>query len=301
MKVFVTGGTGFIGSGVVAELIAGGHAVLGLARSERSAQKLKDAGAIPVLGSLTDLSSLQKYATEADGVVHLAYDPNMSHFFKASKVDRRAITAISEAIKGTNKPFIITSGLSGIFGENQKGSEQETPQVNFITRTRLRAEELLFTYTAQGVGTMVIRMPPVVHGEGDRAFTSFFIQYARKNKHVYYIGDGANIWPAVHRFDAAHLYKLALENGKAGSVYHAAAEGVPVKQIATAVSNKLDLPLSSVNGLRALTKLSWFSMTVSLNTPANSNWTQKELGWKAVQPDLISELNQDFYYSNQLS
>ncbi|MDG0795176.1 SDR family oxidoreductase [Cohnella ginsengisoli] len=275
MKVFVTGGTGFIGSGVVAELIAGGHEVMGLARSDHSAQKLLDAGATPVSGSLTDLSSLQRHAAEADAVIHLAYDPNMRNFFKAAKADRQAIHTIAEAIKGTNKPFIITSGFTGIFGKSQKGSEQETPQLNFITRTRWRAEELLFTYTAQGIRTMVIRMPPVVHGEGDRAFTSFFIEYARKNQHVYYIGDGSNIWPAVHRFDAAHLYRLALEKGKSGSVYHAAAEGVPVKQIATTVSKKLNLPLSSASRLKAIIKLSWFSMTVSLHTPANSNWTQK--------------------------
>ena len=228
MKVLVTGGTGFIGSAVVKELVATGYDVLGLARSDSSAQKLEDIGATPLAGSLTDLSSLQKGATEVEAILHLAYDSDFRKFFKAAKKDRTAIAAMAEAIKGTNKPFVITCGVTGIFGKNQQGTELETPQVNFITGTRLRAEKLLFTYTKQDIRTMVIRLPPAVHGEGDHGFTSFLINYAKKNQQVNYVGNGDNIWPAINRLDAARLYRLALENGKAGSVYHGVAEGIPV-------------------------------------------------------------------------
>lgn len=297
MKVFVTGGTGFIGSAVVKELIAGNYEVIGLARSDHSAQKLKEAGAVPMEGSLEDLSILKKAAKETDAILHLAYDPNFRNFFKAAKADRTAISTMTEAIQGTNKPIVITCGITGIFRKGQQGSEHETPQASFISRTRLRAEKLLFSYTEQSVRTMVIRLPPVVHGEGDHAFTSFLINYAKKNQQVNYVGDGLNIWPAVHRFDAARLYRLALENGKAGSVYHAVAECIPVKKIATAVSEKLGLPLKGVRGFESWRRLSLFSQVVSLNTPANSQWTQKELGWKAIYSDLLSDLQQNFYYS----
>jgi nucleoside-diphosphate-sugar epimerase len=297
MKIFVTGGTGFIGSAVVKELIAANYEVLGLARSDPSAQKLKEAGAVPIAGSLSDLPGLKKAAKESDAILHLAYDPNFRNFFKAAKADRTAISAMAEAIQGTNKPIVITCGLSGIFGKGQQGNEHEIPQASFISRTRLRAEKLLFSYTEQNVRTMVIRLPPVVHGEGDHAFTSFLINYAKKNQQVNYVGNGLNIWPAVHRFDAARLYILALENGKAGSVYHAVAEGIPVKKVATAISEKLGLPLKSVRGFESWRKLSVFSQVVSLDTPANSQWTQKELGWKAIHSDLLSDLQQDFYYS----
>jgi nucleoside-diphosphate-sugar epimerase len=144
---------------------------------------------------------------------------------------------------------------------------------------------------------MVIRLPPVVHGEGDHAFTSFLINYAKTNQQVNYVGNGLNIWPAVHRFDAARLYILDLENGKAGSVYHVVAEGIPVKKVAAAISEKLGLPLKSVRGFESWCKLSVFSKVVSLDTPANSQWTQKEFGWEAMHSDLLSDPRQDFYYS----
>jgi nucleoside-diphosphate-sugar epimerase len=198
MKIFVTGGTGFIGSAVVKELIDTNYEVIGLARSDLSAQKLKKAGAVPIVGSLGDLPSLKRAAKEADAILHLAYDPNFRNFFKAAKADRTAISAMAEAIQGTNKPIVITCGLSGIFGKGQQGSEHEIPQASFISRTRLRAEKLLLSYTEQNVRTMVIRLPPVVHGEGDHAFTSFLINYAKKNQQVNYVGDGLNMMPHAY-------------------------------------------------------------------------------------------------------
>lgn len=298
MKVFITGGTGFVGTAVTSELLAEGYEVTGLARSEASANKLKERGVTPLLGSLTDLNSLKKGAKEADAILHLAFGHDFRHFLKAAKNDREAIKTIAEAIKGTNKPFVITSGVTSIYGKNQKGLEQEVPDTNFITGLRVRSEKLLLSYTQQGVKAMVMRLPPAVHGEGDRAFTWNLIQYAKKNKEVNYIGKGMNTWAAVSRLDAAHLYRLALERGKAGSIYHAVAEVTPVKQIAAAISQKMNLPLVSVGNLKGIQKLSMFSMTVASNTPANSEWTQKELGWNPTHPNLLSDLKQDFYYTD---
>lgn len=297
MKVFVTGGSGFVGSAVIPELIEAGHEVVALSRSDSSSQKIRTLGATPLNGSLTDRDSLQQGASAADGIIHLAYIHDRGQTSNAAKTDRNAITDIADTIQGSGKPFIITSGVTGIFGKSQTGSELEKPQTNFITGTRVRAEQLLLSYADKGIRAMVIRLSPFVHGRGDKAFTSTYVSYAQKNNEAVYVSRGENIWPAVHRLDAAHLYRLALENGKTGSIYHAVSEGVTAKEAATAVSEKLDIPLRKVNKLSAVRRLSLFSVVVSLNTPANSLWTQEELGWKTVQPDLVSELREDFYYS----
>lgn len=296
MKVFVTGGSGFVGQGVIRELVDAGHSVLALARSDSAMKKVGALGAMPVNGSLSDGACLRKGAEQADAIIHLAYDNDMSHALKAAKADRAAIEAMADAIAGTNKPFIITSGVTGIFGRHQAGSERETPAANLITGTRLRAEKLLLGYADKGVKAMVVRLPPFVHGDGDKGFTPRYIAYARKNREANYVGDGENIWPAVHRFDAARLYRLAMEKGKAGSVYHAVAEGVYAKQVAAAVGDMLTIPLRSVSMPGALRRLSLFALIVSLNTPANSDWTQKELNWKAIHPDFLSDLKESFYF-----
>lgn len=296
MKVFVTGGSGFVGSAVIPELVAAGHEVVALARSGGSAEKVKALGAKPLEGSLANLDALEKGAAQADGILHLAYIHDPREASNAAKTDRAAITAMAGAVKGTGKPFVMTSGVTGIFGKNQKGSEQETPQTNFITGTRVRAERLLLGYADKGVGAMVMRLSPFVHGEGDKAFTATYIAYAQKNGEAVYVGKGENIWPAVHRLDAAHLYLLALEKGRAGAVYHAVAEGVPAKQAAGAVSQKLGLPLRSVGMLGALRRLSTFGIVVSLNTPANSAQTRRELGWQPTRPSLLKDIAADHYY-----
>lgn len=290
MKVFITGGSGFVGSAVIPELISAGHEVFALARSKSAAEKVEKLGAIAIDGDLSDANVLKQAATESNAVIHLAYNNNLLQAKKAARADRAAITAIAEALKGTDKPFIITGGVTGIFGKKQTGSELEVPKGGRMMRTRLKAEKLLFEYTSQGVKAMAIRLSPFVHGEGDKGLTFRYFSYVKKNKQANYIGKGENIWPAVHRLDVAHLFLLALEKGKAGSVYHAIAEGVTAKQVAERASENLSIPLKSVGKIRSLKRFSWFSVIVSLDTPANSRWTREQLGWEPTHTDYLSDL-----------
>lgn len=297
MKVFITGGTGFIGSAVIDELSKFDYEMIGLARSKRSAEKLRSKGVTPLMGSLTDLNVLRKGTQEADAILHLAFGHNFRHFLKATKDDRKAIRTMADAIKGTNKTFIITSGITSIYAKNQQGKELERPKTNVISGLRVRSERLLLSYTDKGIRTMVVRLPPAVHGESDHGFAWNFIQNAIKNQEVNYVGKGLNQWAAVNRLDAALVYRLALENGKSGSIYHAVSEVVNFKEIACKISKKLNLPLVSISRLKAYQKFPpSLSAIISSNTPANSDWTQKELNWHPIYSDLIKDLDLESYY-----
>lgn len=295
MKVFITGGTGFVGTAVIKHLIAHGHDVLALARSDRSAQRVRDLGATPFAGSLTDTDRLRLGALQSDAVLHLAYNNNMRQARQAAQTDRNAITAMADALVGTNRPFIMASGVTGIFGKHQSGNELETPATNFITGMRVRSEKLALSYVPRGVKAMVIRLAPFVHGPNDHGFTSRYVQAAQRYQSAMYIGSGRNTWPAVHRDDAASLFVAALEKGQAGAIYHAVAEGTTAKSIAITVSQHLDLPLTRINMLTGLHRLGILAYIFTLDTPANSTWTQQHLGWHPTHPSLINDINAGTY------
>jgi len=244
MRVFVTGASGFIGSAVVPELIHAGHQVIGLARSEASAQALTAAGAEVQRGSLEDLGSLRASADAAGGVIHLAYIHDFSQMEAAARTDLRAIETLGAALEGTNRPLVIASGFMG-FGMGQITTERDMPDAEVYPR--VASADAALALASGGVRSSVMRLAPTVHGEGDPGFIAALIGIARNKGVSGYIADGSNRWPAVHRLDAAHLFRLALEQAPAGSTLHAVAdEGVPVRAIAEVIGRHLNLPVVSV-------------------------------------------------------
>src|SRR6201991_1313420 len=242
MRVFVTGASGFIGSAVVSELIAAGHQVLGLARSDTSARALEATGAAVHQGELDDLDSLRAGTATVDGVIHLAFNHDFTDYTGAAETDRRAIDALGEALAGSDRPFVVTSGLAG-FALGRTMTEDDAADLN----SPRVSEHAALAFTSRGVRVAVLRLPPSGHGEGDRGFVPRLIDIAREKSVAAYPGDGSNRWPAVHRLDAAHLFRLALESAPAGARLHAVGdEGVPVREIAGAIGRHLTLPVTGI-------------------------------------------------------
>lgn len=292
MRVFVTGATGFIGSAVVRELLGAGHQVVGLARTDKAASALTEAGAKVHRGSLDDLDSLRRGASEADGVVHLAFQHDFSNFAAAAETESRAIEAIGSALEGTGKPLVVTSGTlmlaPGRLGTEDDASAQTTPR---------RSEETAFSMARRGVRASVVRLAPSVHGLGDHGFVHALIGIAREKGFAAYVGDGLNRWPAVHRLDAARLFRLALEKGSAGAVYHGVAdEGVPFREIAGVIGRRLNLPARSISGEEAGAHFGWLAFAATADNPASSARTRERLGWTPVQPELIPDLEAGHYF-----
>src|SRR5579864_224330 len=242
MRVFVTGASGWIGSAVVPELMQAGHHVVGLARSEASADALAAAGAEVHRGSLEDLDGLQAGAAKADGVIHLAFIHDFSQYETAVRADQRAIDALGAELEGSDRPLVIASGVA-VVTPNAVATEDDPPAPDF---PRAPAAIATLAQAERGVRSSVVRLPPTVHGRGDDGFVPTLINVARLRGLSGYIGDGANRWPAVHRNDAARLFRLALEQAPAGSVLHAVADqGVPTRSIAEAIGRHLALPVVS--------------------------------------------------------
>ncbi|WP_282085556.1 SDR family oxidoreductase [Streptomyces tendae] len=305
MRVFVTGASGWIGSAVVPELIGAGHQVVGLARSDASAEALTAAGADVVRGTLDDLGVLRRAAADSDGVVHLAFkhDIAFSGDFKgAGEADRRAVEVIGEALAGSGRPFTIASGTPSIPGHVATERDGHDPDPAAAARgdaqhVRAATSELTLALAARGVRSSVVRLAPTNHGEGDNGFVPALIGIARAKGVSGYIADGANRWSAAHRLDSARLFRLALEKAPAGSTLHAVAEeGLPVRDLAEVIGRHLDLPVESVPAAEAGAHFGWLAGPLAANRAASSVVTRELLGWRPVQPGLVEDLEQGHYF-----
>jgi nucleoside-diphosphate-sugar epimerase len=293
MRVFVTGATGFIGSAIVKELIGAGHKVLGLARSDESAASLATAGAEAHRGSLDDLDSLRSGAAAADGVIHAAFIHDFSKFKENCEIERRAVEALGSALVGTDRPLIVTSGTLLAKG----GLATEDKPATAISNPRIASEETAASVAARGVRVSVLRLPPTVHGDGDHGFVPLLIGIAREKSAAAYVGDGLNRWPAVHRLDAAHLYRLVLEKGVAGARYHGAAEeGIAFRDIAGVIGKRLNMPVVSKTAEEAAKHFGWFAHFAASDNPTSSELTRQQLGWQPKHPALIPDLDRPRYF-----
>jgi nucleoside-diphosphate-sugar epimerase len=301
MRVFVTGASGWIGSAVVPELIAAGHEVLGLARSDASVETLAAAGAEVHRGSLDDHESLRAGTTAADGVIHLAFRHDLvfsGNFAGAIEADRQAIEIFGDALAGSGRPFLIASGTLGI-APGHVATERDRPPLASASGAGARQAnaQLTLALASRGVRASVVRLPPTCHGDGDQGFMAFIVGIARDKGVSGFIGDGASRWPAVHRLDAARVFSLGLEQAPAGSVLHAVAdEGVPIRDIAEVIGRQLDLPVASIAAEDADEHFGFLGHFLATDSPASSSLTRELLGWEPAHVGLIEDLDEGHYF-----
>ncbi|PXV58988.1 Nucleoside-diphosphate-sugar epimerase [Dyella jiangningensis] len=294
MRVFVTGATGFVGSAVVHELLDAGHQVLGMARSDASAEALAATGAQVHRGSLEDLDSLRRGVDEADGVIHTAFIHDFTQFEKSCEVERVALGAIGDALAGSNRPLLVTSG-TGLLAPGRLATEDDANESSF---PRVVSEKTTEALAARGINASVLRLPPTVHGKGDHGFVPILIKLAREKGVSAYVGNGDNRWPAVHRLDAARLYRLALEKAAGGVRYHAVAEqGVSFRAIATVIGKHLDVPVVSQSPEEAAEHFGWFAHFTQIDNHTSSAKTRAQLGWEPQQVTLLDDLEQGHYFT----
>jgi nucleoside-diphosphate-sugar epimerase len=298
MRVFVTGATGWVGSAVVKDLIAAGHHVLGLARSVKGAQALAATGAEVLNGSLDDLDSLNKAAAGADGVIHTAFNHDFSKMAENCEQERRAIEAMGQALEGSGRPFIVTSGVA-LLKPGRVSTEEEPAHPPLASFPRA-PEAVAGAFAERGVRVTAIRLAPTVHGIGDHGFVPRLIGIAREKGVSAYVSEGNNRWPAVHRLDAARIYRLALEHNAEGGPFHAIAEeGVPFKEIAEVIGRRLNIPVVAQSPEEAQEHFGWFARFAAIDCPSSSERTRAYLGWKPEQPRLLDDLDQPGYFPAQ--
>jgi nucleoside-diphosphate-sugar epimerase len=287
MRIFVTGASGFIGSAIVQELLGAGHEVLGLARSDAAAKSVAAAGAEVHRGALEDLESLRRGAVASDGVIHTAFIHDFSNFAASCHADELAIDALGDALAGSGRPLIVTSGILGV------ATEEDSPS-SVIPR---KSDATGLSMTSKGVRAMVIRLPPSVHGDGDHGFVPALIRVAREKGFATYVGEGRNRWSAVHRLDAARLYRLALEKGETGARFHGVADqGVPTKEIAEVIGRRLGVPVLSKSPDDAAALFGFIGHVLAMDGKSSSVRTQEILGWRPTQPGLIADLERGRYF-----
>lgn len=297
MRVFITGATGWIGSAVVKNLIAAGHQVLGLTRSENGAKALTEAGAEAHHGSLDDLGSLKSGAAKSDGVIHLAFNHDFARFAQSCEEDKQVIETIGAALEGSDRPFIITGGV----GRKPTGGTvtEADPPGPILPVFPRASEHAAIALAERGVRATVVRLPRSVHGRGEQhGFVPSLIARARATGVSAYVGDGLNLWPAVHRLDAATLYRLVLERGAEGGPFHAVAdEGVTLKEIAAVIGRHLNVPVVSKSPEEAAEHFGRFAMLAGGNWPASSDRTRSLLGWQPEQLGLIDDIDHPDYFA----
>lgn len=295
MRVFVTGAAGFIGAATTADLIANGHEVLGLARSDANAKALEALGAKVHRGALEDLDSLRNGARQTDGTIHLAFIHDFSKFAENGQVDKRAIEAMGDVLEGSNKPFIVTSGTAMIAPGSVATEDMRRPAGELTPRV---SEQAGLAYAARGVRAMTVRLPQVHGADGKAGLITYLLEIARQKGVVPYVGEGTTRWAAAHRSDVAPLYRLALEKGVADGIYHAVGEeGVPMRQIVDVLARALKMPAKSIKAEEAFDYFGPFAMFANVDMPASSAKTQAALGWKPKGIGLIADIGQPGYFN----
>jgi len=293
MRVFVTGATGFIGSAVVKELIRAGYEVLGLARSDAGAKTLAAAGAGVHRGDLEDLESLRSGASASDAVIHTAFLHDWSKYAESCELDKRAIEVVGAVLQSSSRPFLITSGVGVAQGRAATEDDPPLPASPSLPRV---SEVTAVALIERGVHASVMRVPQV-HDTVKQGLVTRLVSVAREKGVSAYVGDGQNRWPAAPVLDVALLYRLALEKGTAGARYHAVAEeGVPLKDIATAIGRGLNLPVISISREQAQEHFGFFGFFVGRDAPVSSTRTREELDWKPIGPGLLTDLENMRYF-----
>jgi nucleoside-diphosphate-sugar epimerase len=299
MRYFVTGASGWLGSAVVPELLDAGHRVVGLARSDASAAALDKAGAEVVRGTVDDLDVLREAAAASDGVIHLAFKHDIAFsgdFRGAAEADRRAVDAFADVLAGTDRPFVLAGGLLGL-APGRVATERDMPGIDGSPMSvRAATGMVTLELASRGIRSSVVRLSPTCHGEGDNGFMRALVDIARDKGVSGYVGDGANRWPAVHRLDAARLFRLAAEKAPAGSVLHGAAEeGIAIRDVAEAIGRQLDVPVVSVAPEDAAGHFTWLGPMIGLDGPVSSALTRELLDWHPTHPGLLDDLDKGRY------